>query len=386
MHFYYHIRRPADGALRFGGLGATRERTLERLDQVAAREPDLTVGLLVVGAPAAWPDLEQRGYLYLQPWLSGKVERLPGWEYDAREVHAHAFWGTNFDVDSNPDAARPGWFRSFPIGEAAAEIHYLLALGCDHPGWLPPPPALPDALDAVVAYEAEHQISGLVGHVARAAWRIEEALAGASRPYIAFSGGKDSTAVLALTHAIDPAIPFIWSDDELEYPETLDLMDAMLRRYGPQFRITLGWAEHAGWFRPWRDEPYWREPFPGALRIDQPVERWAQAEGYDLTLLGLRADESRARADHLAAQGHTYWRATGRVCCPIFDWPTETVLHFIAAVGAPLNGVYARLEALGVEPEFQRVGPLPLVPRRFLAEGWPNLLARLDTRYPGRWR
>jgi len=41
----------------------------------------------------------------------------------------------------------------------------------------------------------------------------------------------------------------------------------------------------------------------------------------------------------------------------------------------------ARIAAL-----IQQYGPLPLASRAHLAEGWPEMLADLETRYGDRWR
>ena len=88
--------------------------------------------------------------------------------------------------------------------------------------------------------------------------RIESMVETCEAPYIAFSGGKDSAVVMALCESVGLSIPVVWSDDELEYPETITLMDALneIARYDPDaspFTILKGEAEHAGWFRPWQD-------------------------------------------------------------------------------------------------------------------------------------
>lgn len=44
---------------------------------------------------------------------------------------------------------------------------------------------------------------------------IERALGMVERPYIAFSGGKDSLVVQHLVHQVDPEVPMVYCDDEL---------------------------------------------------------------------------------------------------------------------------------------------------------------------------
>jgi phosphoadenosine phosphosulfate reductase len=227
---------------------------------------------------------------------------------------------------------------------------------------------------------------------------IRRALDRARQPYIAFSGGKDSLAVLYLVHSIRPEVPLHWSDDELEYPDTVALMEAIQQMAEPgQFTITLGWAEHAGWFRPWQDsrplreklegtgEPYFREPLPGAARIQEPIEEWMFRGGFDLVFTGLRKEESQRRRDWLSGSGGLYRTRFGWRCTPLLDWTADDVWALIAASGIAYNAAYDRLAEIGVPRGQQRVGPLPLSPRWMLAEGWPDLLERLEARYGRRW-
>lgn len=216
---------------------------------------------------------------------------------------------------------------------------------------------------------------------------VGEALKHAKRPYVAFSGGKDSLATMAVVHLIRPDVPLAWSDDELEYPETVDYMQVIADLAGPQLRITAGWTEHAGWFRPWRDRPFWRGPLPGTLSIAQPQDDWMALQGYDLTFTGLRMDENRRRRDWLAQVGPLYHVKDGTQtrCCPIWDWTADDVWALIVGMKLPYNAAYDRYEEIYVPRQQQRVGPLPLAPRRYLAEGWPDTLARLEARYGRTW-
>lgn len=216
---------------------------------------------------------------------------------------------------------------------------------------------------------------------------VDVAIRTANRPYVAVSGGKDSLVVMALALMVSPDIPLLWSDDELEYPETVSYMTMMRDLAGDQLRVTLGWAEHAGWFRPWRDKPFWRDPLPGTVRVNRDVDDWMGGQGYDLTLLGTRMSESSKRRDWLVSAGHTYRvkGGTGRRCCPIWDWSEDDVWLFIAGKRLPYNTAYDRLDAIGISRERQRIGPLPLSSRDILSEGWPDLLPRLEARYGKRW-
>lgn len=216
---------------------------------------------------------------------------------------------------------------------------------------------------------------------------VRKALKRSKRPYVAFSGGKDSLCVLALVEAIRPDITIAWTDDELEYPETVEYQRSVQEQYGDQYVVTLGRSEHAGWFRPWTDQPYWRDPLPGSHRKTIPQDDWMAARGHDLTFTGVRAAESNARRMWLEDSGPLYRvnSGTGRRCCPLWDWTDDDVWALIAVEGLPVNPVYQRLTEIGVRRDHQRVGPLPLSPRAHLVDGWPEMLDRLEARYGRRW-
>lgn len=304
-----------------------------------------------------------------------------------QQLMRRGWWLTTLDDDAFM-APRGEQARALMItleipSRMEAELSYLASIEAIFPQ---PRRAIPDwELPTPRPFRAYDLSPGVRDRCARALYDIRVALRRSRRPYIAFSGGKDSTALLLLVHAADPAIPLMWADDELEFPESLALMERTLHRFGSQFRIVQGGTIHGGWFRPWCEPPYWREPLPAMEWIGRPMDEWARDAGFDLTFLGLRADESKGRAKHLLSAGPIYRRRNGLVCCPLWDWNEAHVWDLIRAAGADYNAAYDRYEELGLNPSLRRVGPLPLAPRSTLAAGWPDLLARLEDRYGPRW-
>lgn len=213
---------------------------------------------------------------------------------------------------------------------------------------------------------------------------IGTALKRSRRPYIAFSGGIDSTAVMVLCEMVRPGIPVCWSDDELEVPETVAYMTFMQRVAGPQFQAFTGGATHAGWFTPWSGEPYWRLPLAGTIRARS--SEWHIDHNYDLVILGTRMEENRRRRDWMVQSGPIYGGSTiTRRCCPVWDWSRDDVWALIAGQNIPYHTAYNRMEALGIPRKRQRVGPFPLVPRDFMDQLWPELLPHLIARYGNHW-
>ena len=247
---------------------------------------------------------------------------------------------------------------------------------------------------AVLDVDREAWASGrLTPRITSALAIVQTALGQSERPIIAFSGGKDSLCTMALVHAINPLVPVLWSDDELEYPEIVSYMRSVaicaLGGSEPDFIWLQGGSIHGGWFRPWAQEPFFREPdYRMVWRKPHQADSqdWARDEGYDLTFLGTRMGESRKRRDHLAAS-HAFGpvqavrRGTGQHCTPVWDWTEADIWALIAGWNLPYVTVYDRLVAIGVERHRQRIGPLPLADRTPLQQGWPDLFARLVARY-----
>lgn len=217
---------------------------------------------------------------------------------------------------------------------------------------------------------------------------VELALATATKPYIAYSGGKDSLALMWLVHSVREDVTVAWTDDELEYPEVVEHMAALQAVAGDQMMIKRGTHEHAGWFTPWSERPYFRDPIPGTFDTGMSVDDWMAACGYDLVFTGVRGEESRRRRDALAQTGPLY-RVASAVpwhCTPLAWWGEHDVWALIAREGLPYSPVYDRLDEIGVKRERMRIGPLPLAHRDHLEEGWPELFVRLEARYGQRWR
>ena len=221
---------------------------------------------------------------------------------------------------------------------------------------------------------------------------IQGALSRVTRPYIAFSGGKDSLVLAHLVSRVDSSIPMVYCDDELLYPEHVTYMEAAKERFGDRLRIVQGGGLHRQWFRPWKGGvEWWRPPHPGMEFLPWVSERnvspgqLATRLGYNGAFLGLRRAESLRRAGILAASTGLeklkgVWYAN-----PIIDWSDSDVWDYIDEHGLDYCPVYDRLASIGISRHHARLGPLPLTPGEYLWKGWPQLYASLIRRYGQRW-
>jgi len=213
---------------------------------------------------------------------------------------------------------------------------------------------------------------------------IESWLSQCKKPYIALSGGKDSTVVFALAKHISPSIQAVYFDDEWEFPETT----AYLSGIHQLIRIA-NTAYHAPGFIAWN----YPEPPPhlpdGAIwsgNISGPD--WLRQNGYDGAGIGIRADENTRRRIHIRSRGQFFHRADNGLwqCYPVAYWTLTDVWTYIWANKITYNAAYDRMESAGIPLERQRVGPIytdqAFCGCEISAKLWPELWRKFLERHP----
>lgn len=217
---------------------------------------------------------------------------------------------------------------------------------------------------------------------------------------ILVSGGKDSTALLHLARAVDPALPAVFVDDGAQTPWTCQVLGE-LRALGhtivtlqttisvPEMRRMVGMHGYDGPERlpgEWHwTRAHWRE-----VLVEQP-QRMIRDMGYPVQLMGLRAEESRGRLMNRKRRGLLYGRANGiTVATPLADWTGADVLAYCVTNELPLSPVYlqpgderrdrrrtatALMEDAAVQGEWQR-----------LRVEQPAFWYELARELPGIWR
>lgn len=202
----------------------------------------------------------------------------------------------------------------------------------------------------------------------RAIARIRTYCAG-KKTLVAFSGGKDSQCCYHLCK--DAGIEFSaqYSITRFEPPELIDFIhahypDVTFRRAYKQSLVDeiaqRGLPNR--WFR-WCCK---------AKHIRTP--------GFEITVVGVRAAESRMRAAN--------WRTFGRkmdgefYVCPIFDWTDKDVWEYLSGKGLPHCSLY--------DEGFNRIGCVccPLVPKKMRrdAQKWPKTAAMLRLGLSHHWQ
>lgn len=242
--------------------------------------------------------------------------------------------------------------------------------------------------------------------------RIAEHL-DANDGYVAWSGGKDSTAVVDLARQVDPHVPVVFFDCGLEFPETVNYLEEMATAWRLNFSviqaepdlltllIACGGFDH-------RAEDRLLGVELAELMITGPSAAAHQRYGRG-SLWGVRAQESfdrrvlyrqrlaaetvarqdQSRSEVRAEVGGVVHRIDGTVTYgPIWDWLHRQVFEYLAGRGIPVNPLYGKLAELGVPEKRARVDSIIDASAlsnghiTWLQRGWPDLFDRLAIALP----
>lgn len=231
--------------------------------------------------------------------------------------------------------------------------------------------------------------------------------------FVSWSGGKDSTVVVDLARQVDPNVPVVFFDSGLQFPETLDYLDALSGQWRLNFTvipaepdlltvmIALGGFDH--------DAPDRRLGVElSELMITGPAAEAHRRTGRG-SLWGVRAEESHGRrmlyrqqlaAETLGRQEHSrdvvrgaaggvVSRTDGTVTYgPIWDWQTRQVFEYLSGRDIEPNPLYRKFAELGVPARQIRVDSIIDASKlsnghiAWLQKGWPDLFDRLVIALP----
>lgn len=201
--------------------------------------------------------------------------------------------------------------------------------------------------------------------------------------HVAWSGGKDSTAVAVLATTVDPTVPIVTYVAGTEYPEVLPYCATVARERGwtwetiqtGDITALLDSGAMPG------EGDWWDIMIAGPASI-------AHARHGPGLLWGLRSDESPARAAMLQSTRGVRDRADGiRTCAPLWRASTGDVLAVLHSASVPLCPTYSVMEQVGVPEQDRRVGRIigrrgMRARMRWLRRGWPEIANGYEQRWP----
>lgn len=165
--------------------------------------------------------------------------------------------------------------------------------------------------------------------------------------YIAFSGGKDSVALLDICHRVLPlSVPVVFSDTDMELPDTYKVIDEIKLRYPDREFITAKAETSAleNWriFAPPSRTIRWccsvHKSTPALMYLKKKLHKSAITV---MAFVGVRGDESYSRSFYEdASDGAKNASQLNRM--PILDWGAHELWLYIFANDLIINCAYKK--------------------------------------------
>lgn len=206
------------------------------------------------------------------------------------------------------------------------------------------------------------------------------------KPVVAMSWGKDSCAMghLALTELGAVDMMHMACAHELPGGELVNEYfknrASIVHELAPINTLaeSLAWLHEVG--LPHERERYAHQKIIKVRKKDRGQE-WAIANGYSITVMGMRAEEAKGRRLGFAARGLLYQRKSGHwTSNPIGWWTARDVWAYLVSRSVPWHPLYDR-ESLGFTRETLRNGGWLYTDGA--NDGWA---AWMKVHYPEQWR
>lgn len=191
--------------------------------------------------------------------------------------------------------------------------------------------------------------------------RVERALgvvreaAKVGRIGVSFSGGKDSTVTLDLVRRIVPGAPAALFDSGCELSGTLEIASALgVEVIKPRYSM-LDMARYSGWWGCANPVDAGCAFDAKLILIQEPSETFVVTRRLRAVAVGMRAEESAARARH-ASRGELYegkdrtWRLQ-----PVLRWSLADIWAYIASRELRYHPAYDAMSSAAVPREAQRI-------------------------------
>lgn len=188
-------------------------------------------------------------------------------------------------------------------------------------------------------YLARSRTNGYRQRVEQAKRITEDFLAVCDRPYLSFSGGKDSEALLILLSQMGlTTIPVATQGDDLDFPDKREVCERIISSLG-FIDYTYDYSDISA-LAQLPDEDI-------SGTFTHVMNRFAINRQRNGFLMGLRSEESWHRRRLIKAFGYTYERktkydssVTETVCLPLHNWQGDDVMALIVSTETPYMHVY----------------------------------------------
>jgi len=176
----------------------------------------------------------------------------------------------------------------------------------------------------------------------RARATISSALEKGARPYIAYSTGKDSTVMAHLVWEQAPDVPGVYFDADCAFPESTELIERESKKHTiikfPTDALLDTLKEHGGPMAKGIGERTMQST------VRKPLQQLRKKYNFDVSFIGLRADESDGRAKLIQSRGLLFQRKDGTwECLPVGFFDFWDVWAYIISNGVDYNRAYDKM-------------------------------------------
>lgn len=206
-------------------------------------------------------------------------------------------------------------------------------------------------------------------------------------PYVAWSGGKDSTALVLMVRKYANILAMSEKDD-LDYPGEEKYIAEIAKRFNIRLQIVRPEISLFEWLLTQKDLQFDEDMHSRMATLSKEffyalIDRFNEEGNYDGVFLGLRKYESKGRMMNRAVHGTTYQKKNGQwICNPLSDWTAMDVYAYLDSCGVEPLYVYKH------DPENTRKSWfLPGKNTRFggwifVKENYPEIYARMLRKFP----
>ena len=195
--------------------------------------------------------------------------------------------------------------------------------------------------------DAIHSLSNqFKSKVAKAEQFVSEWLERCEKPYIAFSGGKDSVATLGVAQAVAQrngfTIPVMWHNSGVEWPG-VPLMIKRMKSIGliDEF-FEVKTTDDVRELKRKQERGEITAKKKDQIALFDPVDNFISEYGFTGAAVGLRKGESKGRLIDGIVHGEVFEKKNGFVrCLPINNFSWRDVFAYIAINELPLHPIYS---------------------------------------------
>lgn len=165
------------------------------------------------------------------------------------------------------------------------------------------------------------------------------------QPYLSCSWGKDSVFLLWCLLKIQPTIPVVYMNSNYAFPETYALRDRLVKEWDLNYIELPAAVDYKDIITEFGLPDVTRTKAQQKTVVDilkkKHANSWSHEHGYDGNFWGIRADESRARAQLIRHKGDIFrakdglWR-----CSPLAHVSIRELWMMIDHYRVPYSAVY----------------------------------------------